>query len=51
MLSVGLQAGLRRSEISRLKVRGLLTTRGCDAFRATRKGGKRDILAIYPETT
>jgi integrase/recombinase XerD len=48
MLSVGLQVGLRRSEIIRLKVRDLLTTRGCDALRIIRKGGKRDIIAIHP---
>ncbi len=50
MLSVGLQVGLRRSEIIRLKVRDLLTTHGCDALRIIRKGGKRDIIAIHPET-
>jgi site-specific recombinase XerD len=50
MLSVGLQVGLRRSEIVRLKVRDLLTTRGRDALRIIRKGGKRDLIAIHPET-
>jgi integrase/recombinase XerD len=50
MLSVGLQVGLRRSEIIRLRVRDLLTTRGCDALRIIRKGGKRDLMAIHPET-
>jgi integrase/recombinase XerD len=50
MLSVGLQVGLRRSEIVRLKVRDLLTTQGCEALRVIRKGGKRDIIAIHPET-
>jgi integrase/recombinase XerD len=50
ILSVGLQVGLRRSEIIRLKVRDLLTTRGCEALRVIRKGGKRDIIAIHPET-
>jgi integrase/recombinase XerD len=50
MLSVGLQVGLRRSEIVRLNVRDLLTTRGCEALHVIRKGGKRDIIAIHPET-
>jgi integrase/recombinase XerD len=50
ILSLGLQVGLRRSEIVRLKVRDLLTNRGADALRLTRKGGKRDLLAIHPDT-
>jgi integrase/recombinase XerD len=50
ILSVGLQVGLRRSEIVRLKVRDLHTTCGCDALRVARKGGTRAIVAIHPET-
>lgn len=50
ILSIGFQVGLRRSEIVRLKVRDLQTNRGYDALRMTRKGGKRDLIAIHPET-
>jgi integrase len=50
ILSVGLQVGLRRSEIIRLKVRDLPTTYVCEALRIIRKAGKRDILTIHPET-
>jgi integrase/recombinase XerD len=50
ILAVGLQVGLRRSEIVRLKVRDLHTTCGCDALRVARKGGTRAIVAIHPET-
>jgi integrase/recombinase XerD len=50
MLSVGLQVSIRRSGIIRLKVRDLQTTRSCDALRIIRKGGKRDIMAVHPET-
>jgi integrase/recombinase XerD len=50
ILAVGLQVGLRRSEIVRLKVRDLHTTGGCDALRVTRKRGIRAIVAIQPET-
>jgi integrase len=48
--SVGLQVGLRRAEIIRLKVRDLLRPRGCEALRIIRKGGTRDTVAIHPET-
>ena len=50
MLSVRLQVALRLSESIRLKVRGLLNTRGCNALRMTRKGGKQNIIAIHPES-
>ena len=50
ILSIGLQVGLRRSEIIRLKVRDLQTTGGYDALRVTRKRGKQDVIAIHPET-
>jgi integrase/recombinase XerD len=50
IFSVGLQVGLCRSEIVRLKVRDLRTTCGCDALRVARKGGTRAIVAIHPET-
>ena len=50
ILSVGLQVGLRRAEIAALKVGDLHQNRGCDSLRVIRKGGRRDALAIHPET-
>ena len=50
ILSVGLQVGLRRAEISALTVGDLHQNRGLDALRLTRKGGRRDALAINPQT-
>ena len=49
ILSVGLQVGLRRAEIAGLKVGDLHQNRGFDALRLTRKGGRRDALAINPQ--
>jgi len=49
ILSVGLQVGLRRAEIAALKVGDLHQNRGFDALRLTRKGGRRDALAIHPQ--
>lgn len=49
ILSVGLQVGLRRAEIAGLTVRDLHQNRGYDALRLTRKGGRRDALAINPQ--
>jgi len=51
ILSVGLQVGLRRAEIAALTVGDLHQNRGLDALRLTRKGGRRDALAINPQTT
>jgi len=51
ILSVGLQVGLRRAEIAALKVGDLHQNRGFDSIRVTRKGGRRDALAINPQTT
>ena len=51
ILSVGLQVGLRRAEIAALTVGDLHQNRGFDALRVTRKGGRRDALAINPQTT
>lgn len=51
ILSIGLQVGLRRAEIAGLKVGDLHQNRGFDALRLTRKGGRRDALAINPQTT
>jgi site-specific recombinase XerD len=51
ILSLGLQVGLRRSEIVRLKVRDLHMTAGYEALRITRKRGKCDVIAIPPETS
>ncbi len=50
VLSVGLQVGLRRAEIAALAVGDLHQNRGYDALRLTRKGGRRDALAINPQT-
>jgi integrase/recombinase XerD len=49
ILSVGLQVGFRRAEIAALKVGDLHQNRGFDALRVTRKGGRRDSLAINPQ--
>ena len=49
ILSVGLQVGLRRAEIAGLTVGDLHQNRGYDALRMTRKGGRRDALAINPQ--
>ena len=49
ILSIGLQVGLRRAEIAGLKVGDLHQNRGYDALRLTRKGGRRDALAINPQ--
>jgi len=50
ILSLGLQVGLRRSEIVRLKMRDLHTTGGDDALRVTRKRGICDVIVIPAET-
>jgi site-specific recombinase XerD len=50
ILSVGVQVGLRRAEIAALTVGDLHQNRGLDALRLTRKGGRRDSLAINPQT-
>jgi len=50
ILAGGPQVGLRRAEIDCLKVGGLHQNRGYDSFRITRKGGRRDALAIQPKT-
>ena len=50
ILSVGLQVGFRRAEIAALKVGDLHQNRGFDALCLTRKGGRRDALAIHPQT-
>jgi len=50
LLSVGLQVGLRRAEIAALKVGDLHQNRGYDSLRLVRKGGRRDALAINPQT-
>jgi site-specific recombinase XerC len=51
ILSVGLQVGLRRAEIAALKVGDLHQNRGYASLRVMRKGGRRDALAINPQTT
>jgi site-specific recombinase XerD len=50
ILSVGLQIGLRRAEIASLRVGDLHQNRGFDSLRVVRKGGRRDALAINPQT-
>lgn len=50
ILSVGLQVGLRRAEIAALTVGDLHQNRGYDSLRVIRKGGRRDALAINPQT-
>ena len=50
ILSVGLQVGFRRAEIAALNVGDLHQNRGFDALRVIRKGGRRDALAINPQT-
>jgi integrase/recombinase XerD len=50
ILSVGLRVGLRRAEIAALKVGDLHQNRGDDSLRVVRKGGRRDALAINPQT-
>jgi len=50
ILSIGLQVGLRRAEIAALTVGDLHQNRGYDSLRVVRKGGRRDALAINPQT-
>src|SRR5260221_3918756 len=50
ILSVGLQVGLRRAEIAALAVGDLHQNRGYDSLRVMRNGGRRDALAINPQT-
>ena len=50
MRSVGLQVGLRRAEVAALKVSDMHQNRGYDSLRVIRKGGRRDALAINPQT-
>jgi len=50
ILSVGLQVGFRRAEIAALKVGDLHQNRGFDALRVVRKGGRKEGLAINPQT-
>jgi integrase len=50
ILSVGLQVGLRRAEIAALTVGDLHQNRDYDSLRVSRKGGRRDPLAINPQT-
>jgi integrase/recombinase XerD len=50
ILSVGLQVGLRRAEIAALSVGDLHQNRGYDSLRVARKGGRREALAIHPQT-
>ena len=49
ILAVGLQVGLRRAEITTLKVRDLHQNRGFDSLWVNRKGGKRESVAVHPQ--
>ncbi|MGO9268231.1 MAG: tyrosine-type recombinase/integrase [Candidatus Binataceae bacterium] len=49
ILAVGLQVGFRRAEIAALNVGDLHQNRGFGALRVSRKGGRRDSLAINPQ--
>jgi integrase len=51
MLAVGFQVGLRRAEIAALCVADIHQNRGFDALWVTRKGRKRDSLAVHPQET
>ena len=50
MLSIGLQAGPRRSEIASLKVKDFHTNAGYKSLHFIRKGGEDLSLAINPQT-
>jgi len=50
VLSVGLQVGFRRAEIASLMVGDLHQNRGYDSLKVDRKGGRREALAIHPQT-
>jgi site-specific recombinase XerD len=50
ILAEGLQVGPRRAEIAALKVGDLHQNRGFDSLRIIRKGGRREALAIHPNT-
>lgn len=49
LLAVGFQVGLRRAEIAALCVGDVHQNRGFDALWVTRKGRKRDSLAVHPQ--
>lgn len=49
VLSVGFQAGLRRSEIAHLTVRDLHMNAGFDCLLLQRKGGRKGTLAVNPQ--
>jgi len=49
ILAVGLQVGFRRAEIAALTVGDFHQNRGLEALRVTRKGGRRESLAINPQ--
>ena len=49
ILAVGFQVGLRRAEIAALRVGDLHQNRGYDSLWVTRKGRKRDSVAVHPQ--
>jgi len=49
ILAVGFQVGLRRAEIAALRVGDVHQNRGFDAIWVTRKGRKRDSIAVHPQ--
>ena len=50
ILSIGLQVGLRRAEIANLKVSDLHENRGFDSLHIVRKGGRKEAMAINPQS-
>jgi integrase/recombinase XerD len=50
ILSVAPQVGLQRAEIAALTDGDLYQNRGDDSLRVTRKRGRRDALAMNPQT-
>ena len=48
ILAVGFQVGFRRAEIVALQVEDLHQNRGFEALWVTRKGNKRDSVAVHP---
>jgi site-specific recombinase XerD len=49
ILAVGLQVGLRRAEITSLRVRDLHQNRGFDSLWVIRKGAKQESVAVHPQ--
>ena len=50
ILSVLLQAGLRRAEVSKMKVKDFHTNKGYPSLRYVRKGGKQHSVTLHSQT-